>query len=74
MIKVWKAIIDTVGHYARPDIVRLQFMKDEAALADAARQALAGTSLDRLEMTAERHEMSGQQLESEIERLAEKAG
>jgi len=22
MIKVWKAIIDTVGHYARPDIVR----------------------------------------------------
>ena len=23
MIKAWKAIIDTNGHYARPDLVRL---------------------------------------------------
>jgi hypothetical protein len=30
-----EAIIDTVGHYARPDIVRLQYMKpEEAALAE----------------------------------------
>jgi nitrilase len=74
MIKVWKAIIDTVGHYARPDIVRLQFMKEEGVVAEAARKALEGGSREQLEMIAERHEVSRKQLEPEIERLAQKAG
>ena len=73
MIKVWKAIIDTVGHYARPDIVRLQFMK-EADVGEAARTALESRSPDHLEATAERHELSRQQLESGLERTAQKAG
>lgn len=32
MIKVWKAIIDTVGHYARPDIVRLEYVAGPTAV------------------------------------------
>lgn len=72
MIKVWKAIIDTVGHYARPDIVRLQFMK-EAEVAEAAKTVLESHLRDGLERTAERHQLSRQQLESGLERLATKA-
>lgn len=73
MIKVWKAIIDTVGHYSRPDIVRLQFM-NEAEAAEAARTALESHSNEHLRTTAERHEISREQLESGLERLAQKAG
>ncbi len=73
MIKVWKAIIDTVGHYARPDIVRLQFMK-EAEVAEAAKNALSGSARGMLERTADEHEVSRQQVESGLERLAQKAG
>ena len=73
MIKVWKAIIDTVGHYARPDIVRLQFMK-EAEVAELAKTALEDHSPEHLERTAERHELSRQQLESGLEGITQKAG
>jgi hypothetical protein len=71
MIKVWKAIIDTVGHYARPDIVRLQYMKAaEPSLAQLAVEALEKKSPDELEAIAERQGVGKQDLESGIERLA----
>src|SRR5439155_1612169 len=71
MIKVWKAIIDTVGHYARPDIVRLQYMKSaEPSLAELAVEALEKKSPDELEAIAERQGLGRQELESAIERLA----
>jgi hypothetical protein len=71
MIKVWKAIIDTVGHYARPDIVRLQYMKSaEPSLAEIAVEALEKKSPDELEAVAERQGLGRQELESAIERLA----
>ena len=73
MIKVWKAIIDTVGHYARPDIVRLQFMK-EAEVAEAARTALDSRSQDHVERAADRHEVSREQVESGLQRVSQKAG
>ncbi|MEX2124198.1 MAG: carbon-nitrogen hydrolase family protein [Woeseia sp.] len=74
MIKVWKAIIDTVGHYARPDIVRLQYLKSgEASLAERAAYALESISGDELERSAERHELSREQLESAIEGVAKPA-
>jgi predicted amidohydrolase len=74
MIKVWKAIIDTVGHYARPDIVRLQYLKTgEAALAERAAYALQSISGDELERTAELHELSREQLESAIEGVVKSA-
>jgi nitrilase len=71
MIKVWKAIIDTVGHYARPDIVRLQYMKSaEPTLAEFALETMERKSPDELEAIAERHGLRRQELESGIERLA----
>ena len=73
MIKVWKAIIDTVGHYARPDIVRLQFMK-EADVAETARAVLNSPARAALGETADRHELSAQQLEAGLEKIASQAG
>ena len=71
MIKVWKAIIDTVGHYARPDIVRLQYMKsEEPGLAELAAEALDKKSPNEIEAMAERQGLGRQELESAIERLA----
>ena len=71
MIKVWKAIIDTVGHYARPDIVRLQFMKSEdASLADRAADALHRMSGKELARAAEHHDMKKEELGAAIENVA----
>ena len=71
MIKVWKAIIDTMGHYARPDIVRLQYMKSaEPSMAQLAVETLEKRSPDDLEAIAERQGLSRQELETAIERLA----
>jgi hypothetical protein len=46
----------------------------EAEAAEAARVALEGRTSDHLQRTAERHEISREQLESGLERLAQKAG
>lgn len=71
MIKVWKAIIDTVGHYARPDIVRLQYMKSaEASLAERASYALESASPRQLADVADRHELGRSELETAIEKVA----
>lgn len=73
MIKVWKAIIDTVGHYARPDIVRLQYMKPaEAALAENANWTLDRASGADVERIAERHDLGRAELESAIEKVAKR--
>ena len=73
LLAIAKSAADPVGHYSRPDIVRLQFMK-EAEAAEAARAALEGRTSEHLQKTAERHEISREQLESGLERLAQKAG
>jgi nitrilase len=71
MIKVWKALIDTVGHYARPDIVRLQYQEPSpGACAGLAVEAFEKTPRDRLEQIAEQHGLGRESLEPAIERLA----
>ena len=71
MIKVWKAIIDTVEHYARPDIVRLQYMKSEdAALADRAADALHRMSGKELARAAEHHDLRKEELAVAMENVA----
>jgi nitrilase len=71
MIKVWKALIDTVGHYARPDIVRLQYREPSPdASAGLAVEAFEKTPRDRLEQIAEQHGLGRESLEPAIERLA----
>ncbi len=67
MIKVWKAIIDTVGHYARPDIVRLQYV---AGAAEAIERAPRG----EVERIAERHGVSREKVEDTIHRAARSTG
>jgi nitrilase len=56
MKKAWNAIIDTVGHYARPDVLRLSIRADDgwrtvdSSYAERARR-------DALRRSAERHEV-----------------
>jgi len=69
MIKVWKAIIDTVGHYARPDVVRLQYVGGPPSFGDLARAALQGPT-ERIEGSAEKQGVSRQELEAALERAA----
>jgi nitrilase len=71
MIKVWKAIIDTVGHYARPDIVQLQYLKSpDSSLAENAVNTLRSVSSRELAEAAERHDVSKDQLASVLEDVA----
>jgi nitrilase len=75
MIKVWKAIIDTVGHYSRPDIVRLQYLGAEpVSLPDLAVRAVENTSSRQLEHIAEKHGVARKNVEAAVEQLANKAG
>lgn len=74
MIKVWKAIIDTVGHYARPDIVRLQYVAGNDAMAKAAVSAIERAPRHELEKIAERHEVAREEVESAAHRLARGSG
>ena len=72
MIKVWKALVDTMGHYARPDIVRLQFLKDGqqrdfGKLAVEAYEKSAPGDVDKI---AEHHEVSRQQVEAAVAKVA----
>ncbi|MGH2359336.1 MAG: nitrilase-related carbon-nitrogen hydrolase, partial [bacterium] len=69
MIKVWKAIIDTVGHYARPDIVRLQYLHPEEAQRFVV-QAFEKTPAARIEEMADRQGTSRGAVESAVERMA----
>ena len=70
MIKVWNALIDTVGHYARPDIVRLQYSGlAPPSMAELAVQALEKSSRAQVERIAEHHGLSREQLESAGEEL-----
>ena len=70
MIKVWKAIIDTVGHYARPDIVRLQYLgASPPRIAELAAEAFEKTPRDRQEEIAEQRGVSRQSVEAVVEIL-----
>ena len=73
MIKVWKAIIDTVGHYARPDIVRLEYRGPQPPPADVVLQAFDKAPVTKVEQIAEQHGTSRQSVESAVERMAREA-
>ncbi|MBN2466779.1 MAG: carbon-nitrogen hydrolase family protein [Deltaproteobacteria bacterium] len=67
MIKVWKAIIDTAGHYSRPDIVSLNYHPIKNIV-----KAVEQTPRDELERTAEQHGVSADTVEATVERLGPK--
>ncbi len=71
MIKVWKALVDTMGHYARPDIVRLQYLAHRVTgVAELAAEAVEETRRDELEAIADRHGVAREDLEAAASRLA----
>jgi predicted amidohydrolase len=67
MIKAWKAIIDTAGHYSRPDIVSLDYKPLSRVV-----EAVEGTRRDDLERIAEKHGVNSAAIESVAEELKQK--
>jgi len=69
MIKAWKAIIDTAGHYSRPDLVRLM-VSNHAPSRDgviAFHSSLEGTSPRSLADAADRHGVEPARAEALLE-------
>jgi len=69
MIKVWKAIIDTCGHYSRPDILSLNYHYNPyQEMVNAVERA----KRDQLEQVAEKYDVSPKAVETAAEQLARK--
>jgi predicted amidohydrolase len=71
-VKIAKAVIDTVGHYARPDLFTLGFHGRAAEGAERARARRAVEALPRGELAriADRHEVEARQIEEAVSGLA----
>jgi nitrilase len=71
MIKVWKALIDTVGHYARPDIVRLEYLKNGSDSSALIVEAFESATPAQVEEISDRHEVARTSLDSAVQRIAQ---
>jgi nitrilase len=69
MIKVWKAIIDTTGHYSRPDILGLTYHPTPYQGLGAAAERMGR---DELERRAERYDVNPAAIEAAAEQLIQK--
>lgn len=73
VIKATKAIIDTAGHYARPDVLRLMLRSDsgwvDAGNRESERHATISIQRDALRRTAELYDIDEAVVESIAERL-----
>lgn len=77
MIKAWKSIIDTTGHYSRPDLVRLTVSGHAPSRESvtAYRSLLEGTSPRELADAADAHEVEPARVEKLLQStLRETAG
>ena len=65
MIKAWKSIIDTAGHYSRPDIVRLVLNRNAPSQEPlvAYRSFFEGISPRALADAADRHGVDAPRVE-----------
>ena len=57
MIKATKAIVDTVGHYARPDVLRLMVRRNDTWSPASARFAAPRIDRAMLAAAADQHEV-----------------
>lgn len=57
MIKATKAIVDTMGHYARPDVLCLQVRRNDVWMPASARVSPPRIDRDLLARNADRHEV-----------------
>jgi nitrilase len=55
MIKAWKAIIDTAGHYARPDILRLEYSGGQPDFSSLSPEPSGSVHPDPLTAPGENH-------------------
>lgn len=76
MIKAWKAIVDTAGHYARPDVLRLMVRQEAGWIpAGSAHKAVdAAVPRDPLKRAAERYEVKEETVQDLLEKLLRGAG
>jgi hypothetical protein len=75
MIKVWKSIVDTMGHYARPDVLKLMIRGegDWAKAGTSAAFVSETLSRDRLRRAADEHEVEADTVEEMAEALVRQA-
>ena len=68
MIKAIKAIIDTAGHYSRPDVVRVMINRDDQWRPAGELYSSGGIALDRAAL-----QRSGEEWGVDIERIEQVA-
>jgi nitrilase len=76
MIKAFKALVDTMGHYARPDVLRLM-VRSEAGWRRAGPMPVAMAELlprERLRRAADEHEVDADRVEEAAETLIRQVG
>jgi predicted amidohydrolase len=75
MIKVWKSIVDTMGHYARPDMLKLMIRGegDWAKAGTSAAFVSETLTRDRLRRAADEHEVEADTVEEMAEALVRQA-
>jgi hypothetical protein len=68
MIKAFKSIVDTLGHYARPDVVRLWVSKDAPSQQPSVDMSmlLQNVAPARLAEAAERHGVDPARVEAAV--------
>lgn len=69
MIKAAKAIIDTMGHYARPDVFRLMVRRNDAWAPASAAYAAPRVDRDALARAADHHEVDLPRVEALAESM-----
>jgi hypothetical protein len=57
MIKALRSIVDTVGHYARPDVFKLLIRQDEWREAGSRGKRIPQALADKLKRSAEAHDV-----------------
>jgi nitrilase len=73
MPKAFSAIIDTIGHYGRPDVFKLLIRQDEWREAGSRGARVTAALADQLKRSAEKHDVDEKKVLSAVERMAEAA-
>lgn len=73
MKKAISAIVDTVGHYGRPDVFKLLIRQDEWREAGSQGKRVPAALADQLKRSAEKHDVDERKVISAVERMAQAA-
>jgi len=73
MIKAWKAIIDTVGHYSRPDVLRLLVRRDSGWV-PAGSSPLTRLPREAVQRAADRYEVAEELVQEVLDGVLAKLG